>query len=103
MSTRLQRQYESSPFHGANAPYVEALYEAYLDDPSSVPSEWRTVFSGLGEDSGSHEVAHAPVVAALERRLRSPAAQATNGSAAAVEPETDAEDEASVAELVEGG
>ncbi len=41
MSQKLQRQYESSPLHGANAPYVEALYEAFLDDPGSVTSRLR--------------------------------------------------------------
>ncbi|MGI9260270.1 MAG: thiamine pyrophosphate-dependent enzyme, partial [Gammaproteobacteria bacterium] len=101
MSTRLQRQYESSPFHGANAPYVEALYEAYLEDSSSVPSEWRTVFGRLGDDSGSHEVAHAPVVEALERRMRSPAAQAANGASAAEEPAQASEKQAAVSRLIQ--
>jgi 2-oxoglutarate dehydrogenase E1 component len=32
---------------GANAPYVEEMYEAYLDDPLSVSEEWRLVFEQL--------------------------------------------------------
>ena len=101
MSTRLQRQYESSPFHGANAPYVEGLYEAYLEDPSSVPSEWRAVFGDLGDDSASREVAHAPVVEALERRLRSSAAQAANGASTAAEPGPASEKQAAVSRLIQ--
>ncbi|MFI3245353.1 MAG: hypothetical protein R3Y10_02525, partial [Ferrimonas sp.] len=49
---------ESSYFAGANAAYIEELYEAYLDDPNSVDDQWRTLFAelpGQGED-----VAHAP-------------------------------------------
>ena len=78
MGTVLKRQYESSMIHGANAPYVEALYETYLDDPGRVPLEWRQYFgemAGAGED-----VAHSPIVRALGRRLaQSPVARANGG------------------------
>ena len=60
MSAVLERQYESSPIHGSNAPYVEALYEAYLDDPASVSGEWRRYFGQFGDTQG--EVAHRPIV-----------------------------------------
>jgi 2-oxoglutarate dehydrogenase E1 component len=39
--------WESSHMAGANAPYVEEMYEAYLDDPLSVSEEWRLVFEQL--------------------------------------------------------
>ncbi|WP_087016432.1 2-oxoglutarate dehydrogenase E1 component [Thaumasiovibrio subtropicus] len=38
---------ESSHLAGANATYVEDLYELYLSDPDSVNEEWRNVFDGL--------------------------------------------------------
>ncbi|MFA0055445.1 MULTISPECIES: 2-oxoglutarate dehydrogenase E1 component [Vibrio] len=38
---------ESSHLAGANATYVEELYELYLSDPDSVSDEWRSVFEGL--------------------------------------------------------
>ena len=47
MSTVLQRQYESSLIHGANAPFLEALYEAYLEDPQRVPQELRSLKARL--------------------------------------------------------
>ena len=37
MSTVFKDQYESSPLQGANATYVEWLYEQFLADPGSVP------------------------------------------------------------------
>ncbi|GHA48483.1 2-oxoglutarate dehydrogenase E1 component [Photobacterium aphoticum] len=38
---------ESSHLAGANATYVEDLYELYLSDPELVDEEWRHVFSDL--------------------------------------------------------
>ena len=52
MSAVLERQYETSPIHGSNAPYVEALYEAYLDDPAGVSEEWRRFFGEFGDAQG---------------------------------------------------
>ncbi len=100
MSTRLQRQYESSPFHGANAPYIEALYESYLEDPASVSDEWRRLFIGLNGDKAA-EVAHAPVVAALTKRLRSAGVSALNGGAVAAPASQASEKQAAVSRLIQ--
>jgi len=43
MSTQLDFLQNSYLF-GGNAPYVEELYEAYLDNPGSVPDNWRNYF-----------------------------------------------------------
>ena len=41
----MMEQYRSNSYlFGGNAPYVEELYEAYLDNPGSVPDSWRTYF-----------------------------------------------------------
>ena len=37
----------TSYLFGGNAPYVEELYEAYLDNPGSVPDNWREYFDQL--------------------------------------------------------
>jgi 2-oxoglutarate dehydrogenase E1 component len=78
MTTLFKQQYASTPLQGTNAAYVESLYEAYLDDRTSVPNEWRAYFDSLGADQG--EIAHGPVVRAVGRRLRE------NGRAPAAEP-----------------
>ena len=68
MSTVFKDQYDSTPLQGANATYVEWLYEQYLAEPGSVPVEWRQYFSSLGADRG--EVPHRPIVQAVGRRLQ---------------------------------
>jgi 2-oxoglutarate dehydrogenase E1 component len=43
------RAEQTSFLFGANAPFIEELYERYLGDPSAVDAEWRTFFEALGE------------------------------------------------------
>ncbi|MEO8104678.1 MAG: 2-oxoglutarate dehydrogenase E1 component, partial [Betaproteobacteria bacterium] len=63
---------QSSLFFGANAPYVEELYEQYLADPASVPEGWRKQFDGLPNVAGSNapDVAHTPVIEAFAERAK---------------------------------
>jgi 2-oxoglutarate dehydrogenase E1 component len=60
---------QSSLFYGANAPYIEELYEQYLVDPSSVPENWRKQFDSLPNAAGHavRDVPHSPVIAAFEQ------------------------------------
>lgn len=44
---------------GANAAYVEDLYERFLSDPKAVPGGWRDFFGGLPGAGGAPEVSHA--------------------------------------------
>ncbi len=64
MSQSLQQRYASSPLFGANAPYVEDLYEAFLDDPESVPENWRQMFAQLRPGDGE-QASHRALQAAL--------------------------------------
>ena len=42
VSENMMQQYRSNSYlFGGNAPYVEEMYEAYLDNPGSVPDNWR--------------------------------------------------------------
>ncbi|SHE95702.1 2-oxoglutarate dehydrogenase E1 component [Vibrio gazogenes] len=54
---------ESSHLAGANATYVEDLYELYLSDPDLVSEEWRRVFEGLSrpDDDNVAEQPHSRV------------------------------------------
>jgi 2-oxoglutarate dehydrogenase E1 component len=76
MSTVFKQQYDTSHLQGANATYVEWLYEQYLAEPGSVPPEWRQYFGGLA--AGSAEIPHGPIVEAVAQRLR----RRTDGAAA---------------------
>jgi 2-oxoglutarate dehydrogenase E1 component len=39
----------TSFLHGANAAYIEDLYERFQENPGSVPADWRAFFTGLKE------------------------------------------------------
>ena len=72
----MMQQYRSNSYlFGGNAPYVEELYEAYLDNPGSVPDNWRTYFDKLqnvpsADGTLSRDVAHAPVVESFAQRAK---------------------------------
>mgnify|MGYP001574181240 CR=1 FL=1 len=49
----------SSYLFGANAPFIEALYDAWLRDPASVEPRWRDYFDELQRlDQGAPDVSH---------------------------------------------
>src|SRR5215203_2061653 len=62
----------NSYLFGANAPFIEALYERYLDDPGSIEPRWRTYFDELQKlDDGARDVAHAPIQEYFAQRAKS--------------------------------
>ncbi len=80
MSTEQELQSNSYLF-GANAPYVEDLYEAYLNNPGSIPDQWRSYFDQLQHQpavdgrEATRDQAHAPIVASFAQRARENAFQ----------------------------
>ena len=44
--------WDSSHMAGANAAYVEELYEAYLENPLDVPESWKSIFDELPKIEG---------------------------------------------------
>ncbi|APE06105.1 2-oxoglutarate dehydrogenase E1 component [Alteromonas sp. RW2A1] len=81
--------WDSSHMAGANAAYVEELYEAYLDDPQSVSDTWRQIFDNLPNlDGVALETNHTAIknqfrqLAALgpTARMSSSSAPASSGS-----------------------
>ncbi|WP_395947010.1 2-oxoglutarate dehydrogenase E1 component [Caedibacter taeniospiralis] len=51
--------WQSSPLSGSSSAYLDALYEAYLRDPTAVDSSWRQYFDAIRDNK--HEVSHAEV------------------------------------------
>lgn len=72
----MMQQYRTNSYlFGGNAPYVEEMYEAYLDNPGSVPDNWRDYFDALqhvpaANGSDSRDVAHAPVIESFAQRAK---------------------------------
>jgi 2-oxoglutarate dehydrogenase E1 component len=73
----MMRQFQvNSYLFGGNAPYVEELYEKYLDNPGSVPANWRAYFDQMqlvpaaDGSADSPDVAHAPIVESFAQRAK---------------------------------
>ena len=69
----MMREFQlSSLFNGANASYIEELYEQYLVDPTAVAEAWRKQFDALPNVAGStaKDVAHTPVIEAFAERAK---------------------------------
>ncbi|MDN5935413.1 MAG: 2-oxoglutarate dehydrogenase E1 component [Nitrosospira sp.] len=60
----MKQLFEDSLLFGANAPFVEELYEDYLQNPASVAAAWREYFDELPQMQGRafHDVPHLPVI-----------------------------------------
>ena len=43
----MQKMWGSSLLYGGSAPWLEALYESYLQNPADIDPEWRQYFDGL--------------------------------------------------------
>ena len=48
----MKQLFGNSLLFGGNAPFVEELYENYLDNPGSVSEQWRDYFDKLGRLPG---------------------------------------------------
>ncbi|MDH3210562.1 MAG: 2-oxoglutarate dehydrogenase E1 component, partial [Burkholderiaceae bacterium] len=75
MSEMMQQYRLNSHLFGGSAPYVEEMYEAYLDNPGSVADGWRAYFDSLqnvaaADGSGAPDVAHAPVIESFAQRAK---------------------------------
>lgn len=71
----MQQQTSNSYLFGGNAPYVEELYEAYLENPGSVPDNWRQYFDAMQnvpavDGSAKPDVVHSSVIASFAERAK---------------------------------
>ncbi len=68
--------YKSNSYlFGGNAPYVEEMYENYLENPGSVSETWRSYFDALQhvpavDGSDARDVPHLPVINAFAERAK---------------------------------
>ena len=76
----LLKQFAQSSQLGANAAYIEDLYEQYLVSPDSVGPKWKAWFDGFqGREAG--DVPHSPVIAAVAQAGRLAARGIVSGGA----------------------
>ncbi|MEY4979699.1 MAG: 2-oxoglutarate dehydrogenase component [Pseudomonadota bacterium] len=65
----------NSYLFGGNAPYVEEMYENYLENPGSVSETWRAYFDALQnvpavDGTDARDVPHLPVINAFAQRAK---------------------------------
>ena len=67
---------------GSNAPYIEELYENYLNDPNSVDEHWKQYFTQLAAQPGAVErdIAHRPIQESFANLAKRKATAAVSGS-----------------------
>ncbi len=73
----MMKAFQSNSYlFGGNAPYVEELYENYLNNPGSVPEAWRAWFDSMQAvpaadgSTQTRDIAHAPIVQSFAERAR---------------------------------
>ncbi|HEX7690305.1 MAG TPA: 2-oxoglutarate dehydrogenase E1 component [Burkholderiaceae bacterium] len=82
----MEQNRSNSYLFGGNAPYVEEMYEAYLENPGSVPDTWRAYFDALQhvpatDGSEARDVPHAPVIESFAQRAKANAFAVKTSSA----------------------
>src|SRR5437016_3014325 len=72
MATVMRQFLDNSYLYGANATFIEDLYEKYLVNPQSVAEEWREYFDRMQVLPGNaaKDVAHAPVLESFVQRAK---------------------------------
>ena len=73
----LKQMMSNSYLFGGNMPFVEEMYENYINNPASVPDNWRSYFDSLQILPGEGpDVAHSPIVASFAERAKQGAPRA---------------------------
>src|SRR5882672_8665253 len=72
MATVMRQFLDNSYLYGANATFIEELYEKYLVNPGAVPEEWREYFDRMQVLPGNaaKDVARAPVEESFVQRAK---------------------------------
>ncbi len=69
----MKKNLENTYLFGSNAPYVEQLYENYLQNPQSVESNWQQYFTQLQHAQNTQtgkDIAHTPIIEAFAERAK---------------------------------
>ena len=76
--------WDSSHMAGGNTAYIEEMYEAYLEDPQSIPDNWKVIFDALPKVDGVEVESNHTQIKADFKHMASlgPAARFTSGAAA---------------------
>ena len=67
---------------GAQSSYLESLYESYLDNPSSIPDDWKIYFDSLPSIAGAQEeVSHKEIIEKFKKEQVNPSTKSISTNA----------------------
>jgi len=67
---------------GAQSSYLESLYESYLDNPSSIPDDWKIYFDSLPRTAGAQEeVSHKEIIEKFKKEQVNPSTKSISTNA----------------------
>ena len=67
---------------GAQRSYLESLYESYLDNPSSIPDDWKIYFDSLPSIAGAQEeVSHKEIIEKFKKEQVNPSTKSISTNA----------------------
>ena len=67
---------------GAQSSYLESLYESYLDNPSSIPDDWKIYFDSLPGIAGAQEeVSHKEIIEKFKKEQVNPSTKSISANA----------------------
>ncbi len=78
----MKQMLSNSYLFGSNMPFIEELYERYLENPAAVSAEWRDYFDQLQNLPGGADVAHTPIVNAFAQLAKSGPIRTVNSGVA---------------------
>jgi len=61
---------KNSFLYAGNAPFIEALYEDFLENPESVPVQWRKIFEGWRTEGSAPEFLHRHIIEELTQKAK---------------------------------
>ncbi len=84
MKRELEQLELNSHLFGGNAPFVEDLYEQYLEDPNQVDAGWRAYFDKLQQQPGNsgRDIPRAPIEESFRQLARQPRTMAVHAAVA---------------------
>ncbi len=89
----MKQMLANSYLFGANAPFIEELYEKYLENPGAVDAAWRDYFDklanlpGVGAYNGP-DVPHMPIIMSFAQRAKEGSLHVAKASGASGEKQT---------------
>lgn len=77
----MEEKLNFSYLFGSNAPYIEELYESYLNNPDSVEDNWKQYFAELAAQPGfvEKDIAHHPIQESFANLAKRKAISAVSG------------------------